>query len=98
MTVCGDSSVPEQRSYSPSEWTCDSREVYESGQSMVSPVSGELVEEMGDNNDLGAPEMVAGPEENPGEDKEVIQDKVGCDVGGRCDDRCIFGEKVPDVA
>ena len=65
---------------------------------MVSPVCGELIEEMGNNNDFCAPKMVTGPEENPGKDEEVIQDEVGCDIRGRCDDRCIFGEKVPHVA
>jgi hypothetical protein len=46
--------------------------VYESGEALVTPVGNSLIDEVGDENDLGAPEVVTGPEEDPGEDEEVV--------------------------
>lgn len=44
----------------------------EGGETAVTPVSNGLVDEVGDEDDLGAPEVVTGPEEDPGEDEEVV--------------------------
>ena len=44
----------------------------EGRQTVVAPVGGMLEEEMGSEDDLRAPEVVAGPEEDPGEDEEVV--------------------------
>lgn len=40
------------------------------------------VDEVEDEEDLGAPEVVAGPEEDPDEEGEVVEDEVRGDVGG----------------
>lgn len=98
MTVCCDSAIPEECSHSPGEGTSDGREMYKGGQTMVSPVCGELVDQMGNDDNFSAPEVVTGPEEDPGEDEDVVQDEVGRDICGGCDDRSIFGEQVPDIA
>lgn len=48
----------------------------------VAPVCGVEVDEAEDEEDLGAPEVVAGPEQDPDEEDEVVEDEVGGDVGG----------------
>lgn len=48
----------------------------------VAPVCGVEVDEVENEKDLGAPEVVAGPEEDPDEEGEVVEDEVGGDVGG----------------
>jgi hypothetical protein len=53
---------------------------------------------VGDEDDLGAPEVVPGPEEDPGEEEEVIQDEVGGYIGSGCDQNIVLGEKVPNIA
>lgn len=98
MAVCRNRAIPEERRHRPGQRTRDRREMHESGETLVSPVRGELVEQVGNQDHLGAPEVVAGPEENPGKDEEVVQDEVGRDVGSRSDDCGILGEEVPDVA
>lgn len=98
MAVCRNRPIPEERRHCPGQRTCDSRQMHESGESLVSPVGGELVEQVSNQDHLGAPEVVAGPEEDPGKDEEVVQDEVGRDVGSGSDDRDILGEQVPDVA
>lgn len=98
MAVCRNRAIPEERRHRPGQRTRDSREMHESGESLVSPVGHQLVEQVGNQDHLGAPEVVASPEEDPGEDEEVVQDEVGRDVGSGSDDRDILGEQVPDVA
>jgi hypothetical protein len=46
--------------------------VYEGRETAMTPVGNGLVDEVGDEDDLGAPEVVTGPEENPGEDEEIV--------------------------
>lgn len=41
----------------------------EGGEALVTPVGDGLVDEVGDQDDLGAPEVVSGPEKNPGKDE-----------------------------
>lgn len=72
--------------------------MHEGWQAVVAPVGDGLVDEVGDEDDLCAPEVVAGPEEDPGEDEKVVEDEVGCYVGGCGDEGCILGEEVPDIA
>lgn len=64
----------------------------------MQPVGDGLVDEVGDEDDLCGPEVVPRPEEDPGEDEEVVEDEVGCYVGGCGNEGCLFGEEVPDVA
>lgn len=67
MAVHGDRAVPEERCEGPGVGSGDGGKVYEGWEAMVAPVGDGLVDEVGDEDDLGAPEVVAGPEENPGE-------------------------------
>lgn len=69
VAVHGDSSVPEERRQSPGIGSGYGGEVDEGGQAAVTPVSNGLVDEVCDEDDLGAPEVVSGPEENPGKDE-----------------------------
>jgi len=48
----------------------------------MAPVCCMQVNEVEDEEDLGAPKVVAGPEKDPDEEGEVVEDKVGGDVGG----------------
>lgn len=50
----------------------------------MAPVCGVQVDEVEYEEYFGAPEVVAGPEEDPDEEGEVAEDKVGGDVGGGC--------------
>jgi hypothetical protein len=65
---------------------------------LVTPVGNGLIDEVDDEDDLGAPEVVTGPEKDPGEDEEVVKNEVCGDVGGGCDEDGFLGEEVPDVA
>ena len=42
--------------------------------------------------------MAANPEEDEGEEEEVVQDEVGTDIGGGGDVGLVVGEEVPDIA
>jgi hypothetical protein len=98
VTVNCDRTVPEQSCQCPGIGTGDSREVHESRQAAVAPVGDRLVDQVGDENDLSAPEVVTSPEEDPSEEEEIIQDEVGGYIGGGCDQNIVLGEEVPDVA
>jgi hypothetical protein len=69
MTVNGDGSVPEERRQSPGIGSGDGGQVDEGGEALVTPVGDGLVDKVGDEDDLGAPEVVSGPEKNPGKDE-----------------------------
>lgn len=69
MAIHGDGSVPEECRQSPGIGSGDGGEVDEGGQAAVTPVSDGLVDEVRDEDDLGAPEVLAGPEEDPGKDE-----------------------------
>lgn len=56
--------------------------MHEGWKPTVAPVCGMQVDEVEDEEDLGAPEVVAGPEEDPDEEGEVVEDEVRGDVGG----------------
>lgn len=64
----------------------------------MTAVGNHLVEIVGGENDLGAGEVVAHPEEDPGEDEQVVEDVVGGQVGGRGEIGAVLGEEVGDVA
>ena len=64
----------------------------------MSPVSRMLVDQMGDQDNLGTPEVAPSPEEDPGEDEQVVQNKMRTHVGGRRHDRGIFMEKMVNIA
>lgn len=98
MAVHCDSAVPEQCRQRPGVGPRDGGQVHEGWEPLVAPVGDGLVDEVGDEDDLGAPEVVAGPEEDPGEDEEVVEDEVGCYVCGCGDEGGVLGEEVPDVA
>lgn len=53
---------------------------------------------MGDEDDLCAPEAVAGPEEDPSGEEEVVQNEVGGYIGSCRDEDIILGKEVPDIA
>lgn len=53
-----------------------------------------LVDEVSDQNDLSWPEMVPGPEEDPREDEEVVQNKMRRRVGCYSDNRYILGKEL----
>lgn len=82
ITIHRDSSIPKQPKQRPRIRPRDSREVHEGRKPTVAPVCGVEVDKVENEEDLGAPEVVAGPEEDPDEEGEVVEDKVGGDVGG----------------
>lgn len=98
VAVDRDSPIPEQRCQSPGIGARDGRQVHKGRQTAVTPVGDELVDEVGDEDDLGTPEVVAGPQQDPGEDEEVVQDEVGGYVGGGGNQGRVLGEEVPDIA
>lgn len=67
-------------------------------QILVAPVSNTLVDEMGHENNLGTPEVVASPERDPGENEYVVEDKVGGYVRGSSYDGRLLVEEVPHIA
>jgi hypothetical protein len=90
MAMHGDSTVPEQCCQCPGIGTCNSWEMDECWQTAVAPVGYPLVDEMENEDDLGTPEVIAGPEQDPDEEEEVVQDKMGGDVGGSCDQHIVL--------
>lgn len=72
MAMHCDGTVPKQRGQRPGVRACHGGKVHEGRKAMVAPVCDGLVNEVGDEDDLCAPEVVAGPEEDPGEDEEVV--------------------------
>lgn len=98
MAMHGNRTVPEHREQRPGIGSRDGREVHKGRQGRVAPVGDTLVDKVGDDDDLSAPEVVAGPEQDPGEDEEVVENKVAGYIGGGTDKSGIFGEEVPDVA
>lgn len=67
MAMHGDRAVPEDCCEGPGVGSGDSGKVYEGREAVEAPVRDGLVDEVGDEDDLGAPEAAAGPEENPGD-------------------------------
>lgn len=74
--------VPEQGHQSPGEGPSNGGQVHQRWQGAVTPVGDMLIDKVGHEDDLRAPEVVAGPEQDPGEDEEVVQDEMRSDVGG----------------
>lgn len=72
MAMHRDSTVPKQRRQRPGVRACHGGKAHEGWEAMVAPVCDGLVDEVGDEDNLCAPEVVAGPEEDPGEDEEVV--------------------------
>lgn len=72
--------------------------MHEIWQFRVAPVSDALVDEMGHQNNLGAPEVVASPERDPGENEQVVQNKVGGYVSSSSYDGSLLVEEVPHIA
>ena len=64
----------------------------------MTPVGCMLVDEMSGEDDLGAPEMISDPEQNPGKNEKVIQDEMGCDITGGGNNGSIFGKEVDNIA
>jgi hypothetical protein len=98
VAVHGDSTVPEQRRQSPGVGSGNGRQVHESGQAAVAPIGDGLVDEVGDEDDLGPPEIVASPQENPDKEEQIVQDEVGGNVGSSSHDGWVFVEQVPNIA
>jgi hypothetical protein len=92
------STIPEYREQRPGIGPRDGRKVHEGREGRVAPVGDALVEEVGDDDDLRAPEVVAGPEQDPGEDEEVVENEVAGYIGRGAYEGGIIGEEVPDVA
>ena len=76
MRPDGSSSCPEERNQCPGIWACDNRDMGNRWQSANVPEQEMLVDKVGDHNDLGGPEVVSRPEEDPRNNEEVIQDEV----------------------
>lgn len=72
-----DRAIPEECRERPRIGTGNCGEVYEGREPPVTPVGHSLIDQVGNEDNLGAPEMVSGPEQDPGKDKEVIENKVG---------------------
>lgn len=98
MAVNSDCAVPEQRHQCPGIGTGNSGQVDEHRQATVAPVGDCLVDEVGDEDDLCAPKLVAGPEQNPSGEEDVVQDEMGGDIGSCHDEDIVLGKEVPDVA
>lgn len=98
ITMNGHGAVPEQGRQRPGIRPSHSRQMDESRKTPITPVGDILVDEMGGEDDLRAPEMVADPEEDPREHKQVIQDEMAGYVSGGGDQDRIFGEEMDDVA
>ena len=56
------------------------------------------VDQVGDQDNLGTPEVAPSPEEDPGEDEQVVENKMRTHIGGRRHDRGIFMEKMVNIA
>lgn len=72
MAVNCDRAVPEQSCQRPGIGASDSGKMHESRQAAVAPVGDSLVNQVRDEDDLGTPEVVTSPQEDPGEDEEVV--------------------------
>lgn len=72
MTMHSYSAIPEQRGQRPRSRACDYGQMHESGKTVVAPVGCVLEEEVRSEYDFRAPEVVPRPEEDPGEDEEVV--------------------------
>lgn len=62
MAVHSDGAVPEQCKEGPGIGSRDSGQMHESWEAPVTPVGGTLVDQVGDQNNLRTPEVVASPE------------------------------------
>lgn len=98
MAVNSDRAIPEQRSQCPSIRTSDGGQVHECWQAAVTPIGHRLIDQMGNEDDLCAPEVVTSPEEDPSGEEEVVQNEVGGDVGRCRDEDIVLGKEVPDIA
>lgn len=98
VAVHGDGTVPEDGRQRPRVGAGDGREMHKGGQARVAPVAGVLVDEVGGQDDLGAPEVVTDPQHDPGEDEEVVEDEMGRHVGGGRHQGGVLGEEMPDIA
>lgn len=63
----------------------------------MTPVCHRLVDQMGNEDNLSAPEVVPSPEQNPGKQEQIVQDEVSGYVGSRCDENIVLGEEVVDI-
>lgn len=98
VTIDGHCTVPEQGHQRPGERPGDGGEMHQSREGAMTPVRGVQIQVVGDEDDLRAPVVVPGPEEDPGEDEQVVQDEVGADVGGGGDDGRVSVEEMVDIA
>lgn len=67
-------------------------------QAAVAPVGDCLIDQVSDEDDLCAPEVIAGPQEDPSSEEEVVQNEVGGYIGRSCDENIVLGKEVPDIA
>lgn len=63
----------------------------------MEPIGDVLIDEVGGEDHLSTPEVVAGPEQDPGKDEQVIQNEVGGHVGSSGHQGSILGEEMPDI-
>lgn len=85
ITIHRDGSIPEESQQSPGIRASDGGEMHKGGEPAMAPVHGVLVDKARDEQDLGGPEVVARPEEDPDEDEEVVEHEVRGYIGGGCD-------------
>jgi hypothetical protein len=76
MRPDGSRSRPEERNQCPGIWACDNSYMRNRWQSANAPEQEMLVDKVGNHNDLGGPEVVSSPEEDPRNNEEVVQDEV----------------------
>ena len=93
-----DGTVPVQSNEGPGKGTRDSWHVDALGVRIMAEVQRREVEEVDDQQDLGPDEVRANEEHDPAKVKQVVEDEVATDRGGRVDRGGIAGEEVTDVA
>ena len=82
IAIHRDGAIPEEAQQGPGIGTRDGGEMHEGREMTVAPGGGVLVEEARDEQDLGGPEVVARPEQDPDEEEEVVEHEVRGYVGG----------------
>ena len=98
VAMNGDGSVPEQCGQGPGVGSGDGRQVHKGWETAMTPVGDALVDEVGHEDDLGTPEVVTSPEQDPGKGEQVVQDEMGGYIGSRRHDGGVFVEEMPDIA
>lgn len=79
------SPIPEESSQGPGVWSCNRGPMHKRRRSEMSPVGRRLADDMDDEDDFGGPKVTTNPEHDEGKHKQIVQDKVGGNIGGAGD-------------